>query len=153
MLFYACFAVINGLCSPLRLFVPRTSLSLRQAAREEKGFSQSELAEKMNRRQATISDIENGKSEIGVTTLAHFALELQKPISYFFPKSLLKEWIVDIKTKFQHDMLDYAREIEIIGDKKLVTDILDVLINNFQEEFDRDDFPPDFEEEDEEEFD
>ena len=35
MLFYACFAVINGLCSPLRLFVPRTSLSLRQAARAQ----------------------------------------------------------------------------------------------------------------------
>jgi N-acyl homoserine lactone hydrolase len=34
MLFYACFAVINGLFGPVRLFGPRTSLSLRQAARE-----------------------------------------------------------------------------------------------------------------------
>jgi ribosomal protein L11 methyltransferase len=33
MLFYACFAVINSLFSPVGQFVPRTSLSLRQAAR------------------------------------------------------------------------------------------------------------------------
>jgi len=33
MLFYACFAVINGLFCPVGQFVPRTSLSLRHAAR------------------------------------------------------------------------------------------------------------------------
>ena len=50
-----------------------------------------------NRRPATLSDIENGKSEIGVLTLVLFTLELQKPISYFFPDSLLKEWVTDVK--------------------------------------------------------
>ena len=39
MLSYACFAAINTLFGPVRQFVPRTSLSLRQAARDaKKGF-------------------------------------------------------------------------------------------------------------------
>jgi ribosome-binding protein aMBF1 (putative translation factor) len=38
-------------------------------AREENGMSQFELAKEINRRPATISLIENGKSEISVITL------------------------------------------------------------------------------------
>jgi len=40
MLFYACFAVINDLFSPVGQFVPRKSLSLRQAASKinKRGF-------------------------------------------------------------------------------------------------------------------
>jgi hypothetical protein len=35
MLFYACFALINGLFRPVGQFVPRTSRSLRQTASDE----------------------------------------------------------------------------------------------------------------------
>ena len=67
-------------------------------AREDKGLSQADLAKALNRRQGTISDIENGKSEIGILTLVQFAVELKKPISYFFPASLLRDNLVDVKT-------------------------------------------------------
>ena len=43
-------------------------------AREESKISQAELAKNINRRPATISDIENGKSEIGILTLVLLAL-------------------------------------------------------------------------------
>ena len=48
-----------------------------RTARKELGLSQVKLAELVNRRPATISDIENGKSEISVITLAVLAINLQ----------------------------------------------------------------------------
>jgi transcriptional regulator with XRE-family HTH domain len=105
-------------------------------AREDKGISQLELAKELNRRQATISDIENGKSEIGILTLVQFAVYLNKPISYFFPNSLLKEHVLDVKTNFQHKMLERARLIEeFMGNQNTTLDILDVLIKQQEEEF------------------
>jgi len=55
-------------------------------AREESGFSQRELAERIYRRQAALSDMENGKMEPNASTLVYLAFNLNKPISYFFPK-------------------------------------------------------------------
>lgn len=106
-------------------------------AREDKGLSQADLAKKLNRRQGTISDIENGKSEIGILTLVQFAVELQKPISYFFPKSLLKDYVVDVKTKFQHEMLENAKAIEMFGDVKFARELMKIFIGYFEEEHDR----------------
>jgi transcriptional regulator with XRE-family HTH domain len=54
-------------------------------AREESGLSQADLAKKIFRRRATLSDIENGKSEVGSITLARLSSILEKPIEYFFP--------------------------------------------------------------------
>ncbi len=68
-------------------------------AREECSWSQSDLAEKINRRPATISFIENGKSDISVQTLLVLAIVLGKPISYFFPQSLLKDIVMDVKSE------------------------------------------------------
>ena len=105
-------------------------------AREEKGKSQSDLAKELNRRQATISDIENGKSEIGVLTLIQFALVLEKPISYFFPKSLLKDRVVDVRTTFESKMLELARLIEYTGgNTRLTLDVIGKLAEHFEEEF------------------
>lgn len=104
-------------------------------AREEVGLSQAEFAKITNRRPATISDIENGKSEIGVLTLSLFAITLHKPISYFFPESLLKGFVMDVKSPFQQEMLDSARRIENTGDLSLTIDILKVLSNHFEDDF------------------
>lgn len=104
-------------------------------AREDAGLSQVEFAKKTNRRPATISDIENGKSEIGVLTLALFAITLQKPISYFFPESLLKKFVLDVKSPFEQEMLDFARGIEIFGDQSLTLDLLRVLSDHFEDDF------------------
>jgi len=62
-----------------------------RAAREEAGLSQAELAEQIFRRRATVSDIENGKSELGAITLSRMAFALDKPITYFFPKFAIRE--------------------------------------------------------------
>jgi transcriptional regulator with XRE-family HTH domain len=107
-----------------------------KAAREDKGLSQIEFAQKTSRRPATISDIENGKSEIGVLTLALFAMTLDKPISYFFPNSLLKNHVLDVKSPFQYKMLELSQTIDMIGDKTLTLDILTVFKDHFVKDAD-----------------
>ena len=54
-------------------------------AREDSGLSQVKLASMIYRRRSTISDIENGKSQVKVSTLALLASALDKPITYFLP--------------------------------------------------------------------
>ena len=106
-------------------------------AREQRHMSQVDLAEKINRRAATISDIENGKSDISIQTLLSLAIVLEKPISYFFPKSLLKDIVMDVKSTFQQKGLEILTGIEFFGDQKLTLDILKVLSENFEDDFDR----------------
>lgn len=55
-------------------------------AREERGFTQRELADRITRRQATISDFERGQMQPDATTLVILAEVLQKPLTYFFPE-------------------------------------------------------------------
>lgn len=115
-------------------------------AREENLWSQSELAERIHRRPATISDIENGKSDISIQTLLVLAIVLGKPISYFFPKSLLKDMVMDVKTPFQHKALNYLGIIEFFGEQKMTLDILEAISDSCKERIenkdDFDDFPP-----------
>lgn len=54
-------------------------------AREERDLSQKQLAERIERRQAAVSEMENGRMEPDATTLVMLAQVLTKPISYFFP--------------------------------------------------------------------
>lgn len=103
-------------------------------ARKELGLSQADLAEKMNRRPATISDIENGKSDISVLTLASFAIHLQKPVSYFYPPSIVSDFILDVKTDFERDVLDIIRGFSHFGDQGLVLKLLDSLRDYYEEQ-------------------
>lgn len=120
-------------------------------AREDKGFSQADLAKALNRRQGTISDIENGKSEIGILTLVQFAVELEKPISYFFPNSLLREWIVDVKSPFQYKILEIASNLEQVGDPELALDLLGILQDYFFKQRDLAEHPENYFQEPEDE--
>jgi transcriptional regulator with XRE-family HTH domain len=54
-------------------------------AREERGLSQKALAELIDRCQAAVSDMENGKTEPDATTLVLLAEALEKPVTFFFP--------------------------------------------------------------------
>ena len=58
-------------------------------AREEAGISQKDLAEKIFRRQATLSDIENGKVEVETSTLSLLSYYLKKPLGYFLSKTFI----------------------------------------------------------------
>ena len=100
-------------------------------AREEAGWSQSQLASEISRRRATISNIENGKSEIGVLTLVVFAVVLKKPISYFFQNNIIKEIISDVKTPLEDELLIKFRELEYIGDSDLALSIIKLLVEHF----------------------
>lgn len=101
-------------------------------ARKEKGYSQVRLAKELNRRPATISDIENGKSEISVLTLAALAIVFQKPLSYFFPPSILSNIVLDVKSPFEREVLDYLHVYSNYGDEKLLIRILDVMNDHFE---------------------
>lgn len=53
--------------------------------RIEAGMSQQELAKLIYKRQAALSDYENGKTMVDADTLALLAHNLNKPIEYFYP--------------------------------------------------------------------
>lgn len=89
---------------------------LARAARVEAGLNQAELANLVYRRRSTISDLENGKSKVGITTLSLISTALDKPITYFLPPH--------IRAKLKPDDLD-TEELELImqfrkiGDEQL----------------------------------
>jgi transcriptional regulator with XRE-family HTH domain len=72
----------NPLPTPFSIAVGQR---IRQA-REERNMSQRRLADRVDRRQGTISDYENGKMEPDATTLVVLAQVLEKPVTYFFPE-------------------------------------------------------------------
>ena len=99
-----------------------------RGAREEAGFSQRELAERIYRRQAALSDMENGKMEPNASTLVYLAFNLNKPITYFFPKpyntdinqeelsELEKEIIIYIKKLNKGDQTRILAQIKAISE-------------------------------------
>lgn len=93
-------------------------------ARDEIGYSQSKLAQKMSRRQATISDIENGKSEVGILTLVLLSLTLNKPISYFIPGSLIKHIVFEDLNPLEEEALNTLKYLEYQGDPSIALEIL-----------------------------
>lgn len=54
-------------------------------AREERDLSQVQLANRIDRRQAAVSEMENGNMQPDATTLVVMAEVLEKPVTYFFP--------------------------------------------------------------------
>jgi transcriptional regulator with XRE-family HTH domain len=81
-------------------------------AREEAGFSQRELSEKIYRRQAALSDMENGKMEPNASTLVYLAFNLNKPISYFFPRPYSPESNLEKLSDLEKEILLYAKKLD-----------------------------------------
>lgn len=54
-------------------------------ARVDLGISQQDLANRIYKRQAALSDYENGKAIVNSDTLAFLAVILNKPLEYFYP--------------------------------------------------------------------
>ena len=80
-------------------------------AREDTGMSQAELARRIYRRRATISDIENGKSEVTISTLTLIAATLDKPISYFLPWFVYDNIKAEDLTSSEHELVLHFRRI------------------------------------------
>lgn len=96
-------------------------------SREEANLSQKELAEKIYRRQATLSDMETGKTEVSSGTLALLAAALNKPITYFYPTFVYKELNPDKFTPLEHELISYFRSIWTDHLQKLAVDLVKVL--------------------------
>lgn len=60
-------------------------------ARTQIGMSQQDLAKLIYKRQAALSDYENGNSIVNSDTLVLLAHNLNKPIEYFYPPYLLRK--------------------------------------------------------------
>lgn len=80
-------------------------------AREEKGISQVDLAKLISTRRATLSDMENGKTEPDALTLANLAHNLDKPLSYFFPEFIYKEIKQEDLPPLETELLTRFRQI------------------------------------------
>jgi transcriptional regulator with XRE-family HTH domain len=80
-------------------------------AREEKGISQDNLAKLISTRRATLSDMENGKTEPDTITLADLAKYLEKPLSYFYPPFIYNEIKQEDLTPLEEELLIHYRQI------------------------------------------
>lgn len=99
-----------------------------RVARENMGYSQRDLAELIHRRQAALSDMENGKMEPDASTLCLLAYVLNKPLISFFPEP----W----KSNVFGEIGEYEQELMILykkldsKDQKTVLIQLRALVNN-----------------------
>jgi transcriptional regulator with XRE-family HTH domain len=80
-------------------------------AREEKKLSQRELAPLIYRRQAALSEIENGLMEPDAETLLMLSLILEKPLAYFFPKKYRRVTEISNLTDLESELLVQARRL------------------------------------------
>ena len=80
-------------------------------ARTQAGLSQKQLAEMINRKQTTISDIEKGKIEVNSSVLAFLSAALDKPITFFFPPFVYRELKQEKFTPLEHELILEFRKI------------------------------------------
>ena len=67
-------------------FFPKEVGRLIRQARESAGMTQAQLSEEINRHQASLSAIENGKMEPNASTLVKLAMALKRSVDEFFPR-------------------------------------------------------------------
>jgi transcriptional regulator with XRE-family HTH domain len=95
-----------------------------KSAREAAGISQEELAQKSYLRRATLSDIENGKTEPDTSTFALLAYVLKKPLAYFLPEYLYEEIKKEELEPLEQEILLHFRQIDAEELQELATSII-----------------------------
>lgn len=105
-------------------------------AREDAGFSQRELASKIYRRQAALSEMENGLMQPDAETLLILSYYLKKPISYFFPKHLLPEPEANELSETEKSLLMEARQLDEDDLKRVIAQVRAIAQLNNREEKD-----------------
>jgi transcriptional regulator with XRE-family HTH domain len=88
-------------------------------AREEKEMSQEELAKAIDRSRITITNIENGRTEINAVDLMGIAYVLEKPVRYFYPQYVPTEG--DLSSE-EWELIHYFRKIGNKAMEKLLID-------------------------------
>ena len=81
-------------------------------ARHNSGLSQVELAKKMFRRQASLSDMENGKMEPDASTLILLSYHLNTPVTSFFPDPFGKIIRNDDLGSLQEELLLISQKLD-----------------------------------------
>ena len=99
-------------------------------ARDDSGITQAELAEKIDRRQASVSHIENGKMAISAGTLARMALALEKPISYFFPTWLTKMLQPEALAPEEQELLSIAQKLSTEDLQRFIIQIRAIVLRD-----------------------
>ena len=89
-------------------------------AREENGLSQSELSKQIYRRQASVSDMENGKMQPDAETLLYLSGVLRKPVSYFFPDQYGEIIRLENIEPLEHELLLQANLLDEYDLKRLI---------------------------------
>ena len=82
-------------------------------AREEAGLSQADLAEMIYRRRATVTDLESGKHEPDASTLALIGAATNKPIIYFYPRSVSRHLKADDLTSTEQELILQFRQLQL----------------------------------------
>ncbi len=98
-------------------------------AREEAGLSQRDLASKIYRRQAALSEMENGLMQPDAETLLNFSHHLGKPITYFYPAPYKPDLQSEELSEKEKELLIQTRRLSeddlrrIIAQVKAVVDL------------------------------
>lgn len=94
-------------------------------ARTEAGMSQQELSKLIYKRQAALSDYENGKAVVNTDTLGLIAIILNKPLEYFYPPYSYQKTSPEDLSPFEDELIKNFR-YHIASDqfRKLVIDII-----------------------------
>ena len=97
-------------------------------ARKDQKLSQAELAKSIYVRQASISEMENGKRVVNSIELVYLSLALKKPIIYFFPADsitvideeelspLFQELLLQANRLSQGDLKKLIAQTKALGD-------------------------------------
>lgn len=105
---------LSKLTEPLGDMPNRFTLGMGELIRQARhysGYSQAELAKLINRRQASLSDMENGKMQPDAETLMMLSLVLQKPIPSFYPGDYGKELRQEDMDPLEQDLIFIAQSL------------------------------------------
>ncbi len=92
-------------------------------AREERGMSQTELGDLVYRRQAAISQMENGRMEPPASTLMLLAAALEKPLLHFFPLPWAKRVSQDDLSAAEQELIMELRELPELEQRMILEEV------------------------------
>lgn len=131
--------VFGQLLAPFKEDRPPNNFSelmgqLVRKARIDANMSQAELAEKIFRRQAAISEIENGKRYVSSAELLILSQELRKPILYFFPEKYRNRVKADLSDPEIAELILVANRLSEDDLNRLIVQARALVKHRFKEE-------------------
>ncbi len=107
-------------------------------AREERGLSQTQLAEAIFKRRPSISEMENGRMYPDIQSLLLMSRYLKKPLSYFIPSFIRVFKAEEALTPEEEELLLHFRRIRQRDQQRLAINQMRVL-SEFEPSDDNDD--------------